>query len=113
VAWLFIFYQLNLTHLKTITMKRIFTISALVVTGLLTGFKSPSPQVHLNIQNNCNTDVKIYVTQSGGGTTYTIDHNHTRPMTIEAGQKIYDGNQKYVMHEVSTSSEGKTVVICN
>ncbi|HYG51111.1 MAG TPA: hypothetical protein VD905_09425 [Flavobacteriales bacterium] len=94
-------------------MKRIIT-SAFAVAILFagTGFKAGSPQVKVYIKNNCSTDFKIYVTQSGGGGTYTIDYNSTKTMTIEAGQKIYDGPKNKLFHEVTTASEGKTIVVC-
>jgi hypothetical protein len=64
------------------------------------------------VQNKCTSDFKIYVTQSGGGSTYTVDHGSTKIMSLDPGQKIYDGNQSKLFYEVTSSSEGKTVVVC-
>ena len=88
--------------------------AAIVTVGLLSSFthRAGGQQVKVYIKNNCSSDFKIYVTQSGGGSAYTIDHNSTKPMTIEAGQKILDEKDRKVIHEVSASSEGKTVVVC-
>src|SRR5689334_12425421 len=100
-------------------MKKMIGASALFIVAIAATFVfssfnrlDDSTQVKVYIQNKCSTDFKIYVTQSGGGGTYTIDHNSTKTMTIEAGQKIYDGNKNKMFHEVTTASEGKTIVVC-
>jgi hypothetical protein len=101
--------------MKKIIGTSVLFIAAVVTTLVFSSFNrldEDSTQVKVYVQNKCSTDFKIYVTQSGGGGTYTIDHNSTKTMTIEAGQKIYDGNKNKLFHEVTTSSEGKTIVVC-
>ncbi len=101
--------------MKRIIQVSVFLFAAVTSVGIFSSFNKASsdgPQIKVYIQNKCSTDFKIYVTQSGGGGTYTIDHNSTKTMTIEAGQKIYDGNKNTLFHEVTTSSEGKTIVVC-
>jgi hypothetical protein len=91
----------------------------LVVSLAIVGFSSFTSSSRLDdssqkiyVQNKCSSDVKIYVTQSGGGSSYTIDHGSTKIMSLDPGQKIYDGNQSKLFYEVTSSSEGKTVVVC-
>jgi hypothetical protein len=102
--------------MKRIIQLSVFLIAATTTVGIFSSFNSTSsadgPQIKVYIQNKCSTDFKIYVTQSGGGGTYTIDHNSTKTMTIEQGQKIYDGPKNKLIHEVTASSEGKTIVVC-
>src|SRR5687767_11586455 len=101
---------------KWIGVSALFIVAAITTVTFSSFKKSPrldeNPQRKVYVQNKCSTDFKIYVTQSGGGGTYTIDHNSTKTMTIEEGQKIYDGNKNKMFHEVTTSSEGKTIVVC-
>ena len=94
----------------------VLMICMLVSVAVFSSFKGApnnDASIKVYVENKCSKDVRIYVTQSGGGATYTVDHNSTKIMSLEAGQKIYDENQRNLIAEITSSSEGKTVVICN
>jgi hypothetical protein len=41
-----------------------------------------------------------------------VEDGTEKPFSLEAGQKIYDEDQKNLIHEVTSSDDGKTVVVC-
>lgn len=102
-------------------MKKIIQVSAFIFAAVLTvgsfsSFSTPNSNddayVKVYLQNKCSKDVRIYITQTGGGATYTIDHNSTKTMEISGGEKIYTDSDRKLIAEVTTSTEGKTIVIC-
>ncbi len=102
-------------------MKKIISVTLVLMAGVITAgvfssFKkadSNPDSLKVYVQNKCSSDVKIYVTQSGGGSTYTIEDGSTKPMALDPGQKIYDESRSTLIYEVTSSSEGKTVVVCD
>jgi hypothetical protein len=102
-------------------MKKWIGISALTIVAIATiftfsSFKNSSSfddgSVKVYLQNKCSKDVRIFITQTGGGGTYTIDHNSTKTMEINAGEKVYTDSDRKLISEITASSEGKTIVIC-
>jgi len=98
------------------TMKSILFASAiLLASGIVYSFTTAPAKggyIKVYLKNDCSSDVKIYVTQSGGGALYTCDDKTTKAETFQAGQKLMDADQKHVIHEITTASEGKTIVVC-
>jgi hypothetical protein len=68
--------------------------------------------VKVYLKNDCSHDVKVYITNSGGGTLFTVDDKTSKPESLQPGQKIYDENQRTLIAEITASSEGKTIVVC-
>lgn len=69
--------------------------------------------VKIYLKNDCSHDVKVYITNSGGGTMYTVDDKTSKPESLQPGQKIYDENQRNLIAEITASSEGKTITVCD
>ena len=69
--------------------------------------------VKVYLKNDCSHDVKVYITNSGGGTLFTVDDKTSKPESLQPGQKIYDENQRTLIAEITASSEGKTIVVCD
>lgn len=102
-------------------MKKWMGISALVIVASISivSFSSFSRTPRLDeayvkvyLQNKCSKDVRVFISQTGGGATYTIDHNSTKTMDITGGEKIYTDSDRKLIAEITSSSEGKTIVIC-
>lgn len=95
--------------------KGIFVFAALaLLTGFCFAFKSGSGgSIKIYLKNKCSSDVEVYVTQSGGGTKYTVEDGAEKPFSFQEGQKIYDEDQRILIHEVKSGDEGKTVVVCD
>ncbi len=94
--------------------KAIFVFAILIAAAFSFGFRSVghSGSIKVYLQNKCSSDVDVYITQSGGGSKYTVEDGSTKPFSLEEGQKIYDADQKNLIHEVSSDDEGKTYVVC-
>lgn len=71
-----------------------------------------SGRIKVYLQNKCSSDVKVKVESPGSSTYYTVDDGTSKPMTFMEGTKIYD-SEGHLAHEVTSSSEGKTVVVCD
>jgi hypothetical protein len=69
-------------------------------------------RIKVYLQNKCSSDAKFKVASPGSSTHYTVDDGSKKPMTFMEGTKIYDTDGNLV-HTVSSSSEGKTVVVCD
>ena len=69
-------------------------------------------RIKVYIVNKCSSDVKFKVASPGSSTHYTAYDDSKTPMTFVEGTKIYDADGKMV-HEITTSSEGKEVVVCD
>ena len=69
-------------------------------------------RIKVYLQNKCSSDVKVKVASPGSSTHYTVEDGYKKPFTFMEGTKIYDHNGK-VVHEVSSSSEGKVIVVCD
>jgi len=100
--------------MKNLT-KGIFVFSVLFIAAAFAfGFRSAghAGSVKVYLKNKCSSDVEVYITQSGGGSKYTVEDGTEKPFSLEAGQKIYDEDQKNLIHEVTSGDDGKTVVVC-
>lgn len=71
-----------------------------------------SGRIKVYIVNKCSSDVKYRVESPGSATSYTAYDHSKSPQTFLEGTKIYNSDGKMV-HEVSSSSEGKEVVVCD
>ncbi len=89
---------------------------AVFVLGLCFTFMSmadgESGRIKVYLQNKCSSDVKVKVASPGSSTYYTVEDGSKKPMTFVEGTKIYDSEGNMV-HEVTSSSEGTTVVVCD
>lgn len=70
-----------------------------------------SGRIKVYIVNDCSSDVKYKVASPGSSTHYTAYDGSKTPKTFMEGTKIYNSDGKMV-HEVTSSSEGKEVVVC-
>ena len=68
-------------------------------------------RIKVYIVNNCSEDIEFRVESPGSATSYTAYDNSSKPMTFMEGTKIYNSDKEMV-HKVSSSSEGKKVVVC-
>jgi hypothetical protein len=89
-----------------------FTVIALLA-AFSFGFRSGAGSVKVYLKNKCSSDVEVYITSSGGGSKYTVEDGTEKPFSLEAGQKIYDRDQKELIHTVTSDDQGKTVVVCD
>ncbi len=101
--------------MKRIIQVSVFLFAAVTTVGIFSSFNQASSDdgsVKVYLENKCSSDIRVYITQTGGGATHTINHNSTKTMEISAGEKIYTDGDRKLIAEVTTSSEGKTIVIC-
>jgi len=75
------------------------------------GGEGEKTRIKVYIVNNCSQDVDFRVESPGSATKYTAYDDSKKPMTFLAGTKIYNSSGK-VVHEISSSSEGKEIVVC-
>lgn len=108
---------------KSTTMKKAFKILSLAAILFSVGFAFMSmttgegegeggPRIKVYIVNKCSLDAKYKVASPGSSTHYTADDDSKKPMTFQEGTKIYNSDGDMV-HEISSSSEGKDVVVCD
>ena len=99
--------------MKNLT-KSIFVFAILIAAAFSFSFRSAghAGSIKVYLKNKCSSDVEVYITASGGGSKYTVEDGAEKPFSLEEGQKIYDADQKNLIHEVSSDDEGKTVVVC-
>lgn len=69
-------------------------------------------RIKVYLQNKCSSDVKVKVASPGSSTHYTVEDGYKKPYSFMEGTKIYDHNGDLV-HTVSSSSEGKVIVVCD
>lgn len=99
-------------------MKRIVQLSVFLALFLITAASLQSfagddgGRIKVYIVNKCSSDVEFKVASPGSSTHYTAYDNSKKPMTFVEGTKIYNSDGKMV-HEVSSSSEGDEVVVCD
>lgn len=98
-------------------MRNLLVISAMFVLAFaLQSFTSnddgEAGRIKVYLVNKCSSDAKFKVASPGSSTHYTVDDNSKKPMTFMEGTKIYDVDGNMV-HEVSSSSEGDEVVVCD
>ena len=99
-------------------MKKVILFTVLGAGLLAGGYSFTSAEkskgrIKIYLQNKCSSDYTVYVTASGGGTTYTIDDNTTKPFELLEGSKVMDKDQRELFVEVKSSCEGKTYVVCD
>ena len=68
-------------------------------------------RIKVYLQSKCSSDVKIKIEYPGGTMEYPVDRNSNKPDTFTEGTKIFDSKGREA-HVVTTSSEGKTIVVC-
>ncbi len=96
-------------------MKKLLFVGAIVASAfVLQSFDTNGEggRIKVYLQNKCSSDAKFKVASPGSSTHYTVDDGSKKPMTFMEGTKIYDVDGNMV-HEVTSSSEGKTVVVCD
>lgn len=69
-------------------------------------------RIKVYIVNNCSSDVNFRVISPGSATSYTAYDNSKKPMSFMEGTKIYASNGDLV-EEITSSSDGKDVVVCD
>lgn len=69
-------------------------------------------RIKVYLQNKCSSDVSIRIESPGSATNYTVEDGVSKPDTFIEGTKIFD-SEGHLAHTVSTSSEGKTIVVCD
>lgn len=69
-------------------------------------------RIKVYIVNKCSSDVKYKVASPGSSTHYTAYDGSKSPKTFMEGTKIYNSDGDMV-HEVTSSSEGDEVVVCD
>jgi hypothetical protein len=100
--------------MKNLT-KGIFVFTILILAAAFSfGFRSGAHtgSVKVYLKNKCSSDVEVYITQSGGGSKYTVEDGTEKPFSLDPGQKIYDEDQRNLIHEVTSSDDGATVIVC-
>lgn len=97
-------------------MKLFALASFLLLSGLaftsMTSNDSEGGRIKVYIVNNCSSDVKYKVASPGSSTHYTAGDGTKNPKTFMEGTKIYNSDGEMV-HEVTSSSEGDEVVVCD
>lgn len=101
-------------------MKKVIKITAIFSFLLFSGFammsmmsnEGYSSRIKVYIVNKCSSDVKYKVASPGSSTSYTADDGSKKPQSFLVGTKIYNSDGKLV-HEVTSSSEGKEVIVCD
>lgn len=69
-------------------------------------------RIKVYLQNKCSSDVKVKVASPGSSTHYTVEDGYKKPFSFMEGTKIYDSSGN-IVHTVSSSSEGKVIVVCD
>lgn len=73
---------------------------------------SEGGRIKVYLENKCTKDVTIRIESPGSATTYTVEDGTSKPDTFLEGTKIFNSNGK-LAHTVTTSSEGKTIIVCD
>jgi len=89
-----------------------FLLGGIALTSSFTSNEGEGGRIKVYIVNDCSEDVDFRVESPGSATSYTAYDNSKKPMTFMEGTKIYNSNGEMV-HEVTSSSEGTKVVVCN
>lgn len=88
-----------------------FMIGAVTLFSSWTTDNGVDGRIKVYIVNKCSSDVDFRVESPGSATKYTAYDDSKKPMTFLEGTKIYNSSGDMV-HEVTSSSEGKNVVVC-
>lgn len=97
--------------LQTISILALL-VSATFLTTSLQSVDGEGGRIKVYIVNKCSSDVNYKVASPGSSTHYTAYDGSKNPMTFVEGTKIYNSDGKMI-HEITTSSEGKEVVVCD
>lgn len=101
---------------KTIQLLAVFSfflISGLALTSMTAkDIDGEGGRIKVYIVNKCSVDVDYKVASPGSSTSYTAYDGSKEPKTFVEGTKIYNSDGKMV-HEVTSSSEGKEVIVCD
>jgi hypothetical protein len=95
-------------------MNSVLAFSFLMVSGFaLTSMTTDGEggRIKVYIVNDCSSDVDYKVASPGSSTKYTAYDGTKTAKTFMEGTKIYNSDGKMV-HEVTSSSEGDEVVVC-
>lgn len=96
-------------------MNGVLAFSFLMVSGLaltsMTTTDGEGGRIKVYIVNDCSSDVDYKVASPGSSTHYTAYDGSKSPKSFMEGTKIYNSDGDMV-HEVTSSSEGKEVVVC-
>lgn len=93
-------------------MKKLIASTLVLGSAIMIMSAAYSGRIKVYIVNKCSSDVKYRVESPGSATSYTAYDGSKSPQTFLEGTKIYNSEGKMV-HEVSSSSEGKEVVVCD
>lgn len=77
----------------------------------LAGAATLSHAITITAQNKCDKPVPYKVERKGSTLNTSLSQRTSTSHNLDAGDKIRVGNN--VVHTVSSSSAGQTVVICN
>jgi len=97
--------------IKLLAVFSFFLVSGLALMSMTTN-DGEGGRIKVYIVNKCSSDVDYKVASPGSSTHYTAADDTKVPKTFMEGTKIYNSDGKMV-HEVSSSSEGKEVVVCD
>jgi hypothetical protein len=97
--------------IKLFTLASLLLFSGIALTSM-TNNDSDGGRIKVYIVNNCSSDVEYKVASPGSSTHYTAADGTKAPKTFMEGTKIYNSDGKMV-HEVTSSSEGDEVVVCD
>ena len=75
------------------------------------GASSLALAVSVTTQNKCDNPVAIKIERKGSTLNTTLSQRTSSSHNLDAGDKIKVGNN--VVHTVSSSSNGQTVVVCS
>lgn len=101
-------------------MKKAFKVLSLIAVLFSVGFafismtngEGESGRIKVYIVSKCSSDLKYKVASPKSSTSYTADDGTKNPMTFMEGTKIYNSDGDMV-HEITSSSEGKEVIVCD
>jgi len=96
------------------TLKSILGTGFVLAAGLtiMSMTDTAGGRIKVYLQNKCSSDVSIRIESPGSATTYTVEDGVSKGDTFLEGTKIFNSKGSLV-HTVGTSSEGKTIVVCD
>lgn len=86
-------------------------LKQLTLACVLTGFTSVSMAVSITAQNKCDKPVPYKIERKGSTLSTSLNSRTSTSHSLDNGDRIKVGSN--VIHTVSSSSSGQTVIICN
>lgn len=78
---------------------------------VLTGFTTATMAVSITAQNKCDKPVPYKVERKGSTLSTSLNSRTSTSHSLDNGDRIKVGSN--IIHTVSSSSNGQTVIICN